>query len=59
MIGSARSFGFGSNPAMISFGTWRRISFSMSVSSGLSSAQTSDIASPVAPARPVRPMRCT
>ena len=49
----------GSNPGITRCSILRPISFSMSCSSGRSSALTREIASPLAPARPVRPIRCT
>ena len=58
-IGSAFSPIGGSKPGTVSRGMLRLMSLSMSFTNTSSSRQTSEIASPVAPARPVRPMRCT
>lgn len=49
----------GSNPGIICCSRRRVSSLSMAASSGRSSGETSEIASPELPARPVRPMRCT
>jgi ATP-dependent RNA helicase RhlE len=58
-IGSGFSLASGSKPGTDSRGMLRLISFSMSRRKISSSTQASEIASPCAPARPVRPMRCT
>jgi hypothetical protein len=58
-MGSAFSPTGGSKPAIVSRGMARLMSFSMSRRKPSSSTHTSEIASPWAPARPVRPMRCT
>ena len=58
-IGCARSLGSGSKPGTTSRGMARLIRRSMSRKKPSSSTQTSEIASPGVPARPVRPMRCT
>ena len=58
-IGSGRSCDGGSKPGTISFGISFLVSRSMSRRNPFSSTQTSEIASPLVPARPVRPIRCT
>ena len=58
-IGSAFSSAGGSKPGTLARGISRLISFSMSRRKISSSRHTRLRASPCAPARPVRPMRCT
>lgn len=49
----------GSNPDTVTLSMRLRVSFSILESSGFSSRHTSDRATPLLPARPVRPMRWT
>ncbi len=58
-MGSARSSAGASKPGTPSRGMLRLMSFSMSRRKISSSRHTRLMASPIAPARPVRPMRCT
>ena len=57
LIGSLDALGSGSKPRICSLGNFNPISFSISRKKTVSSGLNKEIASPLAPALPVRPIR--